>query len=307
MMRSPSILVVVGPTAIGKSKLALRLAKDLNGEIVVADSMQVYKHFDIGTGKATVKHREEIPHHLIDMVDPTETFSAAKFVEHADFVIEEICKRGSLPIIDGGTGLYVRALLHGLFDAPNIDPKIRDAHQKLAEHEGIAALYKRLQEVDPISAEGINSNDFVRISRALEVYEQTGKRISDLRQSHGFAENRYSAVIIGLKRDTKIAHELIDKRVDKMMENGWLQEVQSLLSKGYGDTHPMGALGYRHLYAYLRGELDLSEAVRQTKRDTRRFARRQRNWFGAESGVLWVSDPESVDANWIVELLEKLK
>ncbi|MFH1132485.1 MAG: tRNA (adenosine(37)-N6)-dimethylallyltransferase MiaA [Pseudomonadota bacterium] len=304
MIGSP-ILVVVGPTAAKKSKLGLRLAKDLGGEIVSADSMQVYRHFDIGTAKPTPEEIATVPHHIVDILEPNELFSAARFIDLADQAIKEIVSRGNLPVVVGGTCLYIRALLHGLFRAPANSLEIRAAHKEVAARDGVAVLYERLVEVDPIAAERIDRNDFVRISRGLEVHEQTGARISDLQAVHNFLPNRYSAVQIGLNPNKAKLHEAIDRRTDKMMEIGWLDEVRSLLSAGYENTHPMGALGYKQLLTHLRGELDLEESVRQTKRDTRRFARRQRTWFVGESGIHWFEEPDQVETNWVKGLFDR--
>ncbi|MBW2734549.1 MAG: tRNA (adenosine(37)-N6)-dimethylallyltransferase MiaA [Deltaproteobacteria bacterium] len=283
----PALVVVVGPTAAGKSDRAVELALALGGEIVSADSMQVYRHFDIGTGKLPLGERRGVPHHLLDVCDPAERFSAATFVERADSAINAIAKGGRVPVVVGGTGLYVRALLKGLFNAPPPDADIRAEHEAQRQAKGLVALYEWLQEVDPVSAASINPNDFVRISRALEVYQQTGQRISTLRQQHAFACQRYPALVLGISLESEELRARIEARVDGMMAQGWLDEVRALVAAGYEQTHAMGALGYRQLSQHLRGEFDLDEAVRLTKRDTWRFSRRQRNWFSQEAEVNW--------------------
>jgi tRNA dimethylallyltransferase len=295
------LLVIVGPTASGKSALGLRLAFCLDGEIISADSMQVYRHFDIGTGKATVVERAQVRHHVIDLINPTETFSAARFVELADAAIAEVRSRNKFPIVVGGTGLYVRALLFGLFDAPPSSPAIRQGHQHVARERGVEFLFLQLVDVDQQAAAQIDPNDFVRISRALEVYQQTGRSISSLWAEHRFAARRYSTTLIAVdpgREETKLR---IDARVEQMLARGWYEEVRALHEAGYGGTHPMGALGYRHLSAHLRGEIGFEEAVRQTKRDTRHFARRQRNWFNQEPGVISVASGDEVDVAWLCE------
>jgi tRNA dimethylallyltransferase len=266
--------------------------------------MQVYRHFDIGTGKLPVEERRGVPHHLIDVVDPDQHFSAAAFVELADRAIEEMGRRGKVPVVAGGTGLYVKALVSGLFDAPAADPAIRSAHREAWEVDP-ELLRRRLAEVDPVAAGRIDRNDFVRISRALEVYEQLGTPITELHEAHGFGQRRYRAVAVGLRPEREDLRRLIERRVDWMMEQGWLAEVQSLLARGYRESHPMGALGYRQLRAHLDHSLDLVEAVRQTKRDTWRFAKRQLNWFSADTTIRWFAARAEVEVEEVASELER--
>ena len=288
------LYVVIGPTAAGKSDVAVRLAQQVDGEVVSADSMQVYRGFDIGTGKITAEEQGGIPHHLLDVVDPGEPFSAARFVELADEVIADIAGKGRRVVVAGGTGLYVRALLRGLFESPPADEQIRQEHRREAAELGAAALHARLQTIDPEAAGRINDNDLVRISRALEVFQQTGQTISALQQAHRLAAPRYASLTLGINPPREELWQRIERRVHQMMELGWLDEVRRLVRAGHGETHPMGALGYRQLSAHLRGELDLEEAVRQTVRDTRRFARRQMTWFSSEPDVRWHERGEDV-------------
>ena len=289
-----AMIVVIGPTAAGKSDVAVRLAQEVDGEVVSADSMQVYRGFDIGTGKITAEEQKGIPHHLLDVADPDEAFSAARFVELADEAVSGIVDRGRRVVVAGGTGLYVRALLRGLFESPPRDEALRQEHKQRAAEQGTAALHRRLAEVDPEAAARINENDLVRISRALEVFQQTGQTISALQQAHRLADPRYPAVMLGVNPPRDELWQRIERRVQLMMEAGWLEEVRRLVHAGHQDAHPMGALGYRQLSAHLRGELDLEEAVRQTVRDTRRFARRQMTWFSAEPDVRWREHGEDV-------------
>ncbi len=309
MVRQQRLIVVLGPTAAGKSSLAVRLAQMLQGEVISADSQQVYRYFNIGTGKISREDQQGIPHHLIDVVNPEQPFSAARFVQLADQSIEEISQRGKRIVVAGGTGLYVRALLHGLFEAPLPDADIRQAHRTIWETEGSQVLRERLQAVDPAAAARIQENDFVRISRALEVFQQTGRPISEMHREHQFQEGRYEADLIGVMPDRVLLRQRIDQRVDQMMEAGWLDEVRQLIDAGFEGCRPMGALGYKQLHSYLRGELDLLEAVRQTKRDTWRFARRQLNWFSSETEVRWLADAD-VDAaalqNMLADKMEHL-
>ena len=301
----PGLVVVVGPTAAGKSSLAVHLARSLGGEVVSADSQQVYRGFDIGTGKLTAEERQGVAHHLIDVVDPDAYFSASRFVELADEAISGIGARDRVVVVAGGTGLYVRALLHGLFEAPPSDEEIRAEHRR-AWRRDPEALRRRLLEVDPEAGARIMPRDFVRISRALEVYEQTGLPITVMQQRHAFAERRYRALVVGLRPGRDELRRRIDARVDWMMAHGWREEVERLIAAGHGECRPMGALGYRHLRAHLRGGLPLEETVRQTKRDTWRFAKRQLNWFSTERAeVEWHADGAEVDVErvrrWVGE------
>jgi tRNA dimethylallyltransferase len=300
------LIVVVGPTAAGKSDLALELAARLQAEVISADSQQVYRRFDVGTGKLTTEEQRGIPHHLLDIAEPDEPFSAARFVELADQAIAQIRQRGRRVVVVGGTGLYVRALLRGLFSAPPSDPDLRREHQRVWSEEGPGVLRRRLGEVDPEAVARFTPNDFVRISRALEVFEQTGVTISELQRRHGFAQIRYPAVLLGLAPERARLRQHIDARVESMMRRGWLDEVRLLLRDGHGETRPMGSLGYRQLRAHLRGELDLLEALRQTKRDTWRFAKRQLNWFSHEPDVRWFEDAVGVDWDRLSSITPRL-
>lgn len=302
-VRWPPLVVVVGPTAAGKSELAVRLALQMQGEVVSADSMQVYRHFDIGTGKLPLAERHGVTHHLVDIVEPCERFSAARFVKEADQAIAAVRQTGRLPVVVGGSGLYLRALLRGLFDAPEPDPRIREAHDRIRREQGVEALYARLRDVDPEAAESIDANDFVRISRALEVHQQTGEPVSRLRREHAFSQKRYDALILGLRVEPSALRQAIDTRVDAMVDRGWLEEVRELRRAGHADTHPMGALGYRQLSAHLAGDIDFEQAVTLTKRETWRFSRRQRNWFGHEPAVLWIDDPQLLDGDTVQTML----
>ena len=300
------LLVIVGPTAAGKSALGVRLARALDGEVISADSMQVYRGFDIGTGKPTAEEQQGVKHHLIDVVDGHERYSSARFVEDAEPIIADLRRRGRLPIVVGGTGLYVRALLHGLFPTPPADEALRARHEQERERDGVEALHQRLRAVDPESAETLDPRDFVRISRALEIHAQLGRPASQLRREHAFAPWRHRALLLGLRLPLPALKERIHARVDRMLADGWLDEVRDLCQAGYQQSHPMGALGYRHLAAHLRGEAELEDAVRLTKRDTWRFSRRQRNWFSQEVGLLWADEAGVLDASELAQRLEML-
>jgi tRNA dimethylallyltransferase len=295
-MSQVPLVVVVGPTAAGKSDLAVEIAAALDAEVISADSVQVYRGFDIGTGKLSTAEMQGVPHHLMDVVDPDEPFSAAHFVELADEAAAGIAARGRRVVVAGGTGLYVRALVRGLFQAPPASEEIRRRHREEAADLGVPALHRRLAAEDPEAADRIHENDLVRISRALEVLEQTGRTISDLQREHRELPPRYpAALMLGLAPDRPTLRDRIERRVHAMMEAGWLEETRALMARGYGEARPMGSLGYRQLSAHLRGELDLAEAVRQTVRDTRRFARRQLTWFKEEPGISWIQRPDQLD------------
>ena len=286
---SESLLCLVGPTASGKSALALRLAESLNGEILSADSMQIYRGFDIGTGKPSLAEREQVPHHLVDVADPLELWDAARWADVATRLIAEIRARGRLPIVCGGTFLWVRALIYGLADAPRGDEELRARHREWAEREGRAALHAKLAEVDPASAARLAPNDFVRVSRALEVLELTGRPMSVVQAEHGFREPRFAARLVGVQRERAELDELIAKRVRGMLAAGWLDEVRQLQARGFGDARVMGSVGYRQVADALSAgtEGDTEALVDSVVRATRVFARRQRTWL-RDQPVEWL-------------------
>jgi tRNA dimethylallyltransferase len=289
------VIAILGATASGKSELGLALAERLSGEIVCCDSMQVYRGMDIGTGKPTYKEQARCRHHLLDLVDPGEPFHAAAWAARARVALDDIQARGRTPIIVGGTGLYFRALRAGLFDAPPPDPAIRARHQAEAAVVGIPALHRRLQEIDPEAAAQIRPGDLVRTSRALEVYEQTGIPVSELRR-HAVQPPlpwRFFVVILDYPLDK--LRPLIHSRVERMMAAGFLAEVEALRKAGFGHTRALVALGYKQLGQHLAGLLTLPEAVAQTKGATSAYARRQRTWFRREQADLRASAPPDPD------------
>jgi tRNA dimethylallyltransferase len=285
------LFCVVGPTASGKSDLAMTLAERIDGEILGADSIQIYRYFDIGSGKPSPAERSRVPHHLIDIVEPDAPIDAARFVELADAAIAAIRDRGRVPIVCGGTFLWVKALLHGLAPSAPKDDAIRTRHQAMAETEGRASLHRKLAEVDPDRAAEINSNDLVRVSRALEVYELTGKTQSTWHAEHAFAEERYRARLIGVRRTRDELDDRITARTAHWLESGWLDEVRRLLAMGYRDTRAMDSVGYRQVRAHLEGELSAEDLPIQIVRATRTFVRRQRTWL-RDQPVRWIA-PES--------------
>jgi len=289
----PPLIVVVGPTASGKTELAVRLAEERGGEIVSADSMQVYRHFDIGTGKPSPTELARARHHLIDLLEPNEPMDAALWAEHAERAIKDIRARAREPIVCGGTFLWVKALLFGLAGAPAASPEIRARHRERAEREGRAALHAELARVDPESAARLAPNDYVRVSRALEVFEQSGVPLSRFHEQHGFRAPRYTARLIGVRREPPELDQRIEARVRAMFAAGWLDEVRDLLAAGYAETRAMSAVGYKQVAAALRAEtpLELEPLVTSVVRATRIFARRQRTWL-REQNVEWVA-PEA--------------
>jgi len=284
---SLALLCILGPTAVGKTELALRIATRIGGEIVSVDSRQVYRYMDIGTAKPTPEQLRLVPHHMIDCITPDEPFSAADYQRGADEAIHQIRQRGNVPMLVGGSGLYFRSIVDGLFDGPQADTAFRQRLRQEAEELGIQHLYNRLRAIDSKAAENIHHNDLMRIIRALEVYERSGERISDLQQQWERAEVRYKFIAFGLTRPRDELYQRIEARVDRMMAEGLLDEVRSL-SKYSRDLPSMNCLGYKELLGYLDGQYDLDEAVRLIKRNTRRFAKRQLTWFRKDKRINWI-------------------
>jgi len=285
-----ALVIVIGPTAVGKSRAAIDLALRFGGEIVSGDSTQVYRGFDIGTDKPTPETRRGVPHHLIDIVGPEVQFTAADFVREALDAARGIAARGRLPIVAGGTGLYIKALCEGLFPGPGRDPALRAALEAEAREKGLETLFRRLEAVDPEYAHKIRSRDRVRIIRALEVYAATGRPISEhFRATESPVKGR-TVVRLGLWLERAELAARIEARVDRMFERGLVEEVRGLLAKGVPETAPpFRALGYSHVLRHLKGEIGCDEAVALTKTDTRRYAKRQMTWFRKMAGVVWFS------------------
>ena len=284
----PKVVIILGPTAVGKSAVALALAMETGAEIVNADSQQIYRHMDIGTWKPSLEMRQQVVHHLIDIVEPTEDFNAALFREKAIEVIRDIDRRNSKALVCGGTGLYIKALTHGIFVGPARDDRLRASLASEAEKSGLDALYKRLRELDPHAAAAIHPHDRVRIVRALEVYALTGKRLSQWQREHNFQDSWCETLKIGLERARDELYTLINRRCEEMFSLGLVEEVKSLVTSGYNfDLKAMQSIGYRHAGLYVRGAVSLGEAVALMKRDTRRFAKRQLTWFRADREIRW--------------------
>ena len=289
------IIIITGPTATGKTDLAVNLALDMGGEIVNCDSMQVYKGMDIGTAKPSQDEKKGIPHHLLDVVKPDEEFNASIYREYAVPIIKDIHSRGKICFVVGGTGLYIKSLLGGLFECPSSDPEIREYLLNEYDLKGRDVLYERLKKVDPEYAEIIHPNDRVRITRALEVIELTGKPFSMLASDHSFNSREFIPLKICLYYERDVLYERINLRSIKMFESGLIEETRNLLKTGFSpDLKPLKSIGYRHAIDYLAKRISYDEAVELLQRDTRRYAKRQITWFNADPEMLWFS-PVSKD------------
>jgi tRNA dimethylallyltransferase len=295
-MPRPHLTVISGPTASGKTRLAIALAQRIGAEIVNADSQQVYRVFDIGTAKPSTEELRTVPHHLVSVVDPLESFSAARFQQLADEVIAEIAARGRRIIVVGGTGLYVRVLLHGVVPAPPAEADLRRALEEEARRIGREALHRRLAEIDPETAAQVKTSDLVRIVRALEIHALTGTTASRFRREHRFAEDRYPYRLFVLDPPRDELYRAIDERTRRMFGEGLLDEVRSLVARGYREAAPMRSVGYAQALACLEGSLSLEEAMADAARATRRYAKRQLTWFRREPGAQFLRPPWDVEA-----------
>ena len=287
----PKAIIICGPTGIGKTAFAIELAMAFQGEIIGADSMQVYRQLDIGTAKPSPAEQAMVAHHMVDIVDPDAPFDAEAYAEMAFAIILALEKRRVLPYVVGGTGLYIKSLIYGLFEAPPVNDSIRVRLRQAFEKVGGDTLFNRLKQVDPVTAAKLHVNDTYRVMRALEVYEITGLPISEFQHRHQFQESRLATLKLGLTMDRDRLYARIDRRVEMMIAEGLLDEVRGLLASGYSARlKPMQSIGYRHMIDFLEGRLDWPETVQTLKRDTRRYAKRQMTWFGADTDVVWV-DP----------------
>lgn len=301
-MEKPRVTFILGPTASGKSGLAVELASLFNGEIISADSMQVYRHLDIGTAKPSKEELKRVAHHFIGIADPEEEYTAARFRTEALEKIGEIRSRGREVFVAGGTGLYVKVLTKGIFEGPRADHSVREALMGLVREQGKEALYERLKEVDPASAEKIHPNNTGRLIRALEVWQLAKRPISEFHSEHAFAEEPFDALKVGLELDRAALYEGIERRVDEMMERGLLEETRGLLSMGYSAAlKPMRGLGYKEMTGFLNGEYPLETAVSLIKQNTRRYAKRQLTWFRKDPEIRWFSPEQKND---IIDLVK---
>jgi len=294
---SPLLIALVGPTAAGKSALALRLAEEQGGEIVSCDSLQVYRGLDIGSAKPSPEERRRVPHHLLDVVDPDQEFSAAAFARLARAAIREIVSRGALPLVVGGSGLYFRSLFRGLFAGPSRDPVLRKRLERLADRFGDSRLHRLVERVDPEAARRIQVRDRVRAIRALEVFRQTGLPISAHHKLRGEALEGYETLLVGLRPKRLILRACVERRARQMFARGLLLEVQGLLDRGYAPgLKPLRAIGYRQAQEVLIGERGEEDAIARITADTMRYAKRQMTWFRREAGVVWAENPGEVYA-----------
>jgi tRNA dimethylallyltransferase len=287
------LIVITGPTATGKSALAVELALEMGGEILSADSMQVYRGMDIGTAKTTPDERKGVPHHLLDVVEPDETFNASIFRSLSLPILDEIRSRGNVALVVGGTGLYIKVLLGGLLYCPDPDPELRSELKNISDQEGSRVLHGQLKMLDPEAAEKIHPNDSLRIIRALEIIHSSNERLSSVRRQHAFKDNPFEVLKICLNMDRETLYGRINRRCVHMLEKGLVEEVEGLLKKGYAaHLRPMQSIGYRHALHFLEGEWDMEKTVSQLKADTRRYAKRQLTWFRADPEMIWM-EPEA--------------
>lgn len=303
------LIVLTGPTAVGKTELSISLAKAVNGEIISADSMQVYKHMDIGSAKITKEEMQGVPHHLIDLLEPEEEFHVVRFQELVKEAMDGIYERGHIPILTGGTGFYIQAILKDVdFTENGEDSGYREELEALAAEKGAGYLHAQLRAVDEKSAEAIHPNNVKRVIRALEYYRETGEPISAHNETQKERESPYNYAYFVLTDDRKVLYERIDRRVDVMLEAGLVEEVKGLQEMGCrSDMVSMQGLGYKEILAYLNGETSLGEAVYILKRDTRHFAKRQLTWFKREKDVIWVDKREFAhDNDKILEYMQEI-
>lgn len=294
--KKPKIIVICGPTGVGKTAAAIDVAEEIAGQIVSADSMQVYRYMDVGTAKPTPLEQKKIKHHMIDIVDPDEAFDAARYSFLARKKIVELHSQNTIPFIVGGTGFYIKALLHGLFPSEPLATGVCNKLKDEAAAIGSESLYERLAKVDPKTARRIHPHDTYRITRALETFEATGESISKYQQDHQFSDTPFSFLKIGLTIPRELLYKRINQRVDAMIDAGFVDEVRTLLKRGYkADLKSMQAIGYRHVVAFIQGRLPWTETVRTFKRDTRRYAKRQLTWFGADPEILWTEPARMSD------------
>ena len=300
------LLCLLGPTAVGKTEIAIELAQHLNAEIVSVDSRQIYRQMDIGTAKPTPEEQQAAPHHLIDCVDISQPFSVADYQSLADTAIADIQNRGKQVLLVGGAGLYFRAVIDGLFEGPGADPAVRERFEQEAAQHGVDALHERLRACDPESADRIHPNNVVRVIRALEVYELTGVPMSEHQQQWHPEKQRYPFIAFGLTMPRALLYHRIEQRVDVMLANGLIAEVESLLATGYArDTIALQSFGYKELITYLDGECTYTEAISQLKQNTRRFAKRQLTWFRKDTRIEWLDRETTLDI--VADLLAKIE
>lgn len=307
MTQKPKIIVICGPTASGKTALSIQLAKKINGEIVSADSMQIYKDMDIGTAKVTIDEMEGIKHYLIDNVSPTTRYSVANFKKDALIAIKEILKKGKTPIIVGGTGLYVDSLVKGIYyDDTEIDLEYRNHLEKIAKTQGLHELYEKAVQIDSVAMEKISENDKKRIFRVLEIYHSTGKTKTMQEIESKKEENPYDYYVFAINMDRKKLYERINKRVDIMIEKGLVDEVKSLISKYDKLPTAIQGLGYKEVVSYLNNEITYDEMIEKIKQESRHYAKRQLTWFKRNKETIWINGLDDMQNNLNI-ILEVIK
>ena len=294
----PTVYVIGGPTASGKSNLAVELAKRINGEIISADSMQIYKDMNIGTAKITPEEMQGINHYLIDFISPDERYSVSSFKKDAEKAIEDILAKGKVPIIVGGTGLYIDSLILGIeFQDEKIDTEYRESLNKIAEEQGLQKLYNMAKEIDPIAMKKISENDKKRIIRVLEIYNKTGKTKTEQEIESRKNEIKYNYKSFAITMDRQALYEKIEKRVDKMIEQGLIDEVQEILKKYQIFPTAMQGLGYKEVVEYLENKITKEEMVQKIKKETRHYAKRQLTWFRKNKNIIWLNGENSIENN----------
>ncbi|WP_188455626.1 tRNA (adenosine(37)-N6)-dimethylallyltransferase MiaA [Virgibacillus oceani] len=301
-----TVIVIVGPTAVGKTRLSIEIAKAFNGEIISGDSMQVYKGMDIGTAKITIEEMQGIPHYMLDIKEPDEEFSVADFQHYVQKYIDVITENKHLPIIAGGSGLYIQAALYNYhFSGQKRDILLSKQLEEQIAIEGPVPLYNYLNEIDPVQAGKIHPNNHRRLIRAIEIYETTGMTMSEYQESQT-KDSPYNPIFIGLEMDRKLLYDRINERIDRMMENGLLDEVKTLYNRGFADSQSISAIGYKEFIPYFNGEQGLDMSIEQLKQNSRRYAKRQYTWFKNKMNVNWYSLTPSTINEKIQNILEDL-
>lgn len=293
-MKKKKLVVLTGPTAVGKTKLSIELAKRIGGEIISADSAQVYKYMDIGSAKIRPEEMEGVTHYLVNELEPSEEFNVVVFQQKTKQYMQEIYERGHIPILVGGTGFYIQSVLYDInFSVDDDNHQIREELEKLAAEKGAEYMHAKLRKIDPASADAIHANNIKRVIRALEYYKLTGQKISEHNEEQRQNESPYNFSYFVLNDHRELLYERIDRRVDEMVTEGLVEEVKRLQEMGYDRSYvSMQALGYKEIFSFLEGEISLDEAIYIIKRDTRHFAKRQITWFKREKEVIWVNKPE---------------
>ncbi len=292
------IIAVVGPTAAGKTEIGITFAHEADGEVISVDSMQIYRWMDIGTAKPSPEILAKTPHHLIDILNPDQEYNAGKFAEDADGIINELHHQKKAAILVGGTGLYLKALIKGIIEVPEVSPEIREDVRYLAAEKGVGECYRILGELDPKSAHKLHPHDISRISRALEIVLETGNSIQDYQQQHGFREERYDVLYLGAKWPRNVLYDRIDKRVYQMMDQGLVDETQKLLDMGYDETlSSMNSIGYKQSLSYIRGDMTKDEMIADIQQKSRRYAKKQLTWYKNDDSVHWLEQAKIENRN----------